>query len=181
MAFCTNCGKQVDEGARFCGSCGAATKGANTRHAQHNSGTQGDFASKLQGLNNTADSTADFDQVDIEKNKGMAVLAYLSWLVLIPIFVAKDSKFARFHVNQGLVLAIAEIIWWAIQGVVLGILKSVFILAFGYSFWGVYSLIATLLSLVNLLFLAMAIIGIINVVNGKAKELPIIGKIKLIK
>lgn len=181
MAFCTKCGTQVEEGAKFCPTCGVATDGANAGQTQQNTGTQGDFASKIQGLNNTADSTADYDAADIEKNKGMAVLAYLSWLVLIPIFAAKDSKFVRFHVNQGLMLAITEIVWWAVQAVVLGILKGIFVLAFGYRLWGVYSLIVTLLSLVNLLFLAMAIIGIINVVNGKAKELPIIGKIRLIK
>jgi len=40
----------------------------------------------------------------------MAILAYLTWLVLIPLFAAKESKFARFHCNQGIVLAVAEII-----------------------------------------------------------------------
>lgn len=181
MAFCTRCGTQLDEDARFCRSCGAATNGADARQTQQNNSTQWDFASKIQGLNNTTDSTADFDPADIEKNKGMAILAYLSWLVLIPIFAAKDSKFARYHVNQGLVLAIAEIVWWAVQGVVLGIVKSIFVIAFGYSLLGVYSLIAILFGLLNLLFLAMAIIGIVNVANGRAKELPVIGKIKLIK
>ena len=32
----------------------------------------------------------------------MAILAYFGILVLIPILAAKDSKFARFHANQGL-------------------------------------------------------------------------------
>ena len=33
----------------------------------------------------------------------------------------------------------------------------------------------------NLVFLVLAVIGIINAANGRAKELPVIGKIKLLK
>lgn len=39
---------------------------------------------------------------DAQENKGMAVLAYL--IFLIPLLAAKESKFARYHTNQGLVL-----------------------------------------------------------------------------
>ena len=35
------------------------------------------------------------------------------------------------------------------------------------------------LSLVGFLFLALSIIGLVNVFQGKAKEIPLIGKIKL--
>ena len=54
-----------------------------------------DINEKLNELNNTADTTNEFDPQDIQNNKAMAILAYLSWLVLIPLFAAKDSKFAR--------------------------------------------------------------------------------------
>ena len=50
------------------------------------------------------------EQKDIEDNKFMSVLAYLGLFVLIPIFAAKDSDFARFHSNQGLVLLITGFI-----------------------------------------------------------------------
>ncbi|MDO4733556.1 MAG: zinc ribbon domain-containing protein, partial [Bacillota bacterium] len=60
-------------------------------------GEQNDFSAKIAALNNTADTTGDFDKADIEQHKVMGVLAYLSWLVLIPIFAAPKSKFARFH------------------------------------------------------------------------------------
>ena len=123
---------------------------------------------KLQELLNTTDTTDQFDPSDIERNKVMGILAYLSWLVLIPLFAAKDSKFARYHVNQGLVLAIVE----SVVGDVLG-------------FFGRLPLIGRIFGLVNGLFglvcIIMSIIGIINAVTGKAKELPIIGQFKLIK
>ena len=47
---------------------------------------------KLNALNDTADTTGEFDKQDIEQNKIMALLAYLSWLVLIPLIAAKMAE-----------------------------------------------------------------------------------------
>ena len=127
-----------------------------------------DFNEKLNELNNTKDTTGEFDAQDIQNNKAMAILAYLSWLVLIPLFAAKDSKFARFHCNQGLVLAIAEIVVIFVCGLLDGlpIIGWIFGLAEG---------------LIGLVCLIFAILGIVNAANGKAKELPIIGKFRILK
>ena len=124
-------------------------------------------------MNNTADNTAEFDPADVQNNKTMGVLAYLSWLVLIPLLGAKGSKFARFHTNQGLVLAITEIVWWIAESVVTTILYTVS--------WDLGYLLSTILSLVNILFLVLAILGIVNAANGRAKELPLIGKFRILK
>jgi hypothetical protein len=58
---------------------------------------------------------------DAANNKGMAVLSYLGALVLIPLFARKDSPFARFHINQGLVLMFAEMILSLVKGIVLNV------------------------------------------------------------
>ena len=175
MAFCGKCGTKIDEGVKFCPGCGAATEtpaAEQTQQAQP-AGDQNDFSAKIAVLNNTADTTADFDKADIEQNKVMGILAYLFWLVLIPIFAAPKSKFARFHANQGLVLAITETAWWIVTGVVSSILYNIS--------WTLGSLFGTLLGLVNLVFLVMLFLGIINATNGRAKELPVIGKFKILK
>lgn len=130
------------------------------------------FEDKFSELNNTKDSTSEFSQQDINSNKVMAILAYLGILVLVPIFAAKDSKFARFHANQGLVLFLAEVAFYIVLTIV-----SAIILAIS---WKLYFII-TILSLVWIVFLVLAIIGIINAANGKAKELPVIGKFTLLK
>lgn len=127
-----------------------------------------DLNKKFEEFNSTADTTSEFDANDIQQNKVMAILAYLSWLVLVPIFAAKKSKFARFHANQGLVLAVAEIICW----VVLGILVNLPLIG-----W-IFSVVDGLFSLVCLIF---AVIGIVNAANGKAKEIPIVGKFRILK
>lgn len=41
------------------------------------------------------------DPQDVQANKVMAILAYFGLLVFVPLFAAKESRFARFHTNQG--------------------------------------------------------------------------------
>ena len=127
-----------------------------------------DLNEKFEEFNNTKDTTDQFDSSYIEQNRVMAILAYISWLVLIPLIAAKDSKFARFHCNQGLVLAIAEII----AVVVLGLLGGLPLIG-----W-IFRVLESLLGLVCFIF---AVLGIVNAAGGKAKELPIVGSFKLLK
>ncbi len=152
MSFCNKCGTKITEGSKFCSKCGTEVGAtAGQEHRQE---------------------SMTFDQNDIEKNKAMAVLAYLGILVLVPIFAAKDSPFARFHANQGLILCISAIAY----GILYSIL-STFIL---FISWRLYFLVS-ILGFVGIIFLVLCIIGIINAVNGQAKELPVIGKFQILK
>jgi uncharacterized membrane protein len=103
----------------------------------------------------------EFDSGDVEKNKVMAVLAYI--LFLIPLLAAKESKFAMFHTNQGLVLFLGAIAVNIVGGII-PILGWFVILPLG-----------------NLFIFILAIIGIINAAKGEAKPLPLIGGIKILK
>ena len=173
MSLCKKCGSKVDEGVKFCPSCGNPMEAPAPEQQAQPAGDQNDFSAKIATLNNTADTTADFDKADIEQNKIMGILAYLSWLVLIPIFAAPNSKFARFHANQGLVLAITEVAWWIVTAILKYILYRIS--------WRLGYHVGTLLDLVNLVFLVMLVLGIVNAANGCAKELPVIGKLKILK
>ena len=153
MLTCKQCGAQVEDGVMNCTNCGAPIE----TPVQQNEQT--DFSEKIAQLNNTADTTSEYDAQDIEKNKVMAVLAYI--LFFIPLLAAKDSKFARFHTNQGLVLFILAIVSSVVAVIpIIG--------------WIVSSIAAVAVTV-------FAIIGILNALNGRAKELPIIGKFKLLK
>ncbi|WP_455667449.1 zinc-ribbon domain-containing protein [Phocaeicola sp.] len=167
MAYCGKCGQQVNEEVKFCPSCGTPVGAAAPQENR-----QEQPENKLSEVMNTADTTAQFDAADVEKNKAMGVLAYLGILVLIPIFAAKDSPFARYHANQGLLLCISAIVY----GVAYSILSSI-ILAIS---WRLYFLVS-ILGLVGIVFAVLCVIGIINAMNGKAKELPFIGKYKILK
>ena len=169
MAFCGNCGTKIDDNAKFCPGCGQAVEAPATEQikteateqpkAEQAQGQQNDLSAKVANLNNTKDTTDQFDKDDIEKNKAMGLLAYI--LFFIPLLAAKDSPFARYHANQGLVLFIC--------GLISSVLWIIPILG-----W----IIAPILSIV---ITVLAVIGIINALNGKAKELPIIGKFKILK
>lgn len=155
MLICKQCNAQVEDGLTHCTSCGAPLE-APTVQA---SAPQQDISAKLTELNNTADTTADYSPEDIEKNKIMAVLAYI--IFLIPLLAAKDSPFAKFHTNQGLVLFIGAILSSVIAAVPI----------IGWIIAPIAGLAITVLS----------VIGIVNALGGKAKELPVIGKYKILK
>lgn len=160
MKLCTKCGVNIDENTKFCPDCGAAAETITPPSTEAAPAAEKtDFSEKISQLNNTADTTADYDAADIEKNKIMAVLAYI--IFLIPLLAAKDSRFAKFHTNQGLVLFISAIIFSIVAAIpIIG--------------W-------IIAPIIGLLITVLAIIGIINALNGRTKELPIIGKFKILK
>lgn len=160
MAYCSNCGAQMPDGAKFCTACGAKVPGQGT----------GDQAKNFwEKLNATPDYTDAYDPNDIVQNKGMGVLAYLSWLVLIPIFAAKKSPFARFHSNQGLILALTDLLWGILRSILYAIMPS-------FLDWTV----TLVFGLGSLVLFAATILGIVNVANGRAKELPLLGKYRIL-
>ena len=132
-----------------------------------------DFETQFQKLNNTTDTTGKFDAKDIADNKVIAILSYLGILVLVPIFGAKGSKFARFHANQGLVLCITAVVYSIAYSILTGILIAVS--------WRLYAAFSGIFGFVSLIFAVWVILGIVNAIGGKAKELPVIGKFKILK
>ena len=116
-----------------------------------------------------------------KENKVMAVLAYIGLLVLVPIFAAKDSKYARFHATQGLnitVLSVAQAIIYYILATIISIIFR------GSIIFGVGGVLLTILGFINTIlsiaFIVLAIYGIVNAVQGKCKKLPIIGKFDIL-
>lgn len=186
MAFCKNCGTELSEDVKFCPKCGTAAEEGTTAHASDTSNGPsasaiGDTVDKavnqaqeaFERFTDTADHTSQFDQMEIQNGKVMGILAYIGILVLIPIFAEKNNRFVRYHANQGLVLFGAEVIYT----IVIRILLKVF---FTIS-WRLGLLLSSIFNLLWLVFLAYAILGIVNVCLGKAKELPLIGNIKILQ
>lgn len=114
------------------------------------------------------DVTELFDPSDIESNKFLALLSYVSLLVFVPIFDKHGSRFARFHANQGLTLFLLSVLFNAVSKLL-----------------GKIPLIGWLFDIVagvgSLCILGLSILGILNVVNGRARRLPFVGHIKLLK
>ena len=116
-----------------------------------------------------------FNTEDVTNNKIMGILAYLGILVLIPIFAAKDSQYARFHANQGLVLLISAIILFISSSIITAIIGLVTL--------GLLALpVSIILNLSVLAFwITFIVFGIMNACSGEPKKLPLIGSITIIK
>ena len=93
-------------------------------------------------------------------DKVMGVLAYLGILIIIPLLAAKDSKFVRFHVNQGLILIICSVVVYIVGRIFPGL--------------------STVIMILDTALFVLAVIGIINVIKGQTKKLPLVGNVNII-
>lgn len=167
MSFCSSCGTQFEDGKKFCPNCGVPAPAASPAPAP---------AAPSEAFSGSVSPAAEGPSADAQNNKLMGVLAYI--IFLVPLLAApKDSKFARFHTNQGMVLCIAAVAWNILSFVL------TFILAMFDSFiTGILSLLIGFLGFaVSIAIGVFAILGIVNALNGKMKPLPLIGKIKILK
>ena len=85
--------------------------------------------------------------------KTTSIVAYLTWIGLIIAVVAGDKEGAKFHVNQALVIMLFSL---------LSIIPCI-----GW-IWGIFMLVCW-------------IMGLIAAINQEEKEVPLIGRIKILK
>ena len=140
----------------------------------------------IDKIMDTEDTTSDYDKKDIEDNRGLAMISYLGPLALIPFLVSKDSKFVNYHAKQGLNLFVFELI----IGISSYFLTSIIQIPKMCTLWGETTYecgvitpwwITLPISLMEVFTFALAVVGFIWAYQGKAKELPILGKLKVIK
>jgi uncharacterized membrane protein len=88
---------------------------------------------------------------DIEENKVLAALSYIGFLVLVPLLAKKDSPFCKFHAKQGLVMLIIFIVGCLI-------------------FW-----IPVIGWLIWIIAVVLDILALIQALQGKYWEIPVVG------
>lgn len=89
-------------------------------------------------------------------NRLYAAISYLWILCLIPLLFKRRSGFALFHARQGLILVIAEFF--------AGLIGFI-------PFTGYY-----LSMILGIVLAILALLGIINALDGKRWEMPVLGK-----
>lgn len=98
-----------------------------------------------------------------DKNEKLfAALAYLGVLFFLPLVMCPESQFGRFHANQGLVL----LLFGAIGNLVLAWIPLIH---------------GVLLAIYNVLMLLLFVVGVLNVLDGRTRDLPVIGSIRILK
>ncbi|MDR0501347.1 MAG: zinc-ribbon domain-containing protein [Coriobacteriales bacterium] len=182
MAFCSKCGTQIADEAAFCPACGQQTGAAAVPPISTQASTQASgFNQQQAGIPPTQPPTqppiasaipVDAER-DIQDNKGIAIVGYILFFVPLLTGNYKTSPFAKFHANQTLILTICSAALYVARYIIDAVLLAISRTA--YSFFGVYEIIALILSIVSLAPLVFIIIGIVNAAGGKMEKLPLIG------
>lgn len=163
MAYCTKCGTELDEKG-ICPNCPPKENAAD----KINKGVKKIFES----FKNAEDTTDEYEKKDIEKNLFFAIISYFGILILLPIIVVPDSKFARFHSSQALNLMMLRFIYYIVSAVLILIFVNVSKI--------VTIIIAGILALLGIGIFAIWIQGIANAAGKRAKKLPFVGKLDIL-
>lgn len=199
MAFCGQCGAKIDDGARFCPSCGAvqSSEGAvqpeaapqqtwqptpqaapqqDTGYQQAQQGYQQGGYQQYQQQYQQPQPERTYEPDGDPHTLGIGAITMFSYypiLFWIPLVAAKNSRFARYHASQGLNLLLASVAYLIVTGILTGI---AFAISFGFG-----TVLSMLLSLSSLVLLVFIIMGIVHVCKGEMKPLPLIGGFQIIK
>jgi len=146
--ICPRCGKEINDNSKYCSECGERIEEV-----------------KVKVEPEIMDD--EYTKEDIENNKVLSLFSYISFLFIIPLIACSNSKYAKFHVNQGIMLCITNVVFEAI-------LKALKVLELSFAYD-----IAD--AIVNIGLTVFMVIGIVNAVTGKAKKLPVIGNFTIIK
>jgi uncharacterized membrane protein len=96
----------------------------------------------------------------VSSNRGvMIVLSYLWILALVPLLVEKEDAEVQWHAKHGIVLLVAEIVFWIVFNIV------IYMIPFG-------CIIGVLGPLVALAFVAVHIVAMIKGLNGQRLIIP---------
>lgn len=106
------------------------------------------------------------------------ILSYFSFLWIVGLIADHHNPKVRFHVNQGILLSILELVLGIAVGIVSSLLTSIFSVGFGPML--VFSQLgATVVGLLKLaqfgIIAALIIIGVMHAVQDKEEPLPVIG------
>ena len=166
---CPKCGYETITKVNFCPSCGYdLSKPYEEEVIEASFEEKEEVKEKKEKVNDTSYDYSDnmYDMKDIEENKVFALFSYLGILFIIPLIARPNSRYCKFHVNQGIILCIVN----AIVGALSSALLNIELITITY-----------IISALDLIMLAYTVYGIYNAVTGNAKELPLIGKYRILK
>jgi uncharacterized membrane protein len=134
---------------------------------------------KIKDMMNTSDKSEKFTDKDKESGKVMAALSYI--LAPIPYFTEKKNKFVEYHAKQGMDLLLIYIAYAIIYSILTSLIKGSCGSYYGISLGNFCTpwWVRWPLNIIGYAIGIISLIGLINAINGKAKELPIVNKFKI--
>lgn len=142
----------------------------------------------FKDLLNTPDYTAQFDPGDIQENKGITIASYFWILFWLPLAFNSRSRYGRFHANQALLMLIASAAFGLVSTILQAAIRSIFVTTVSYYYvtYTTTSVFGNVLAwIVGIILclpsLGLLVLGVMNAIQGRAKELPLIGKFRIFK
>ena len=183
MRSCPKCGSYVPDGKLLCPACGRVNIGLSTDMRGSALAEKHRTSARLQKQKNNPyaggtyeqHKSHDFNSGDYYKskydhkqkeqeltNRIFCAAAYFGFFFFLPLIAMPNSKEAKFHANQGLVLFLFGIILEGIASAAAVTLGSVF-------------------DVLSILHPLLMVYGAVNAFQGKMVELPLIGKLRILK
>lgn len=206
MPFCPKCGTEYQDGSKFCAKCGANLDGSVAPVPINQK--PGFFQEILDTRDVT--STMDANDINAGKAMSIlaycAVLAYilvmwllgdffavivLAGLLVAPCIAAKKSGFVKYHLSMIFPAILAVMVVRAVEGSIAAFFYNLIsnpVYDYISNYVGMVrteTVIGTIVAwVIHIIFMAIPVLvlvaGLINSANGKAKELPLIGRFKMI-
>ena len=138
-----------------------------------------EFISKLK---DTKDYSHLYDINNMKQNKMLCILASLGITFWVPLVVKKECASARFYANQGLLIFIIEVICGIINYIYSGVIIGG---AVRSADTGLYIHGYILVLLFTAIFFAVPVFLVVtaiqNINAGKVKDIPLVGKLRLLR
>lgn len=182
---CRKCGSYVPEGKIACPVCGRiAVRSSDVSNEQvkqrrsmttkqHDTPFSGDTYERHKYHNPHSEEyrRTKYErgtQLPKQSKRILCAAAYFWFFFFLPLIALPGSKEAKFHANQGLVLFLYKIIISGLAATVTMTLRT------GETLGAVFDVL-------EILYPLLMVYGAANAYNGKMIELPLIGKIKILK
>ena len=133
----------------------------------------------LAKFQDTKDYTVEYDPNKLAENKQYCKLAVLGITFWVPFVAAKDCGSARFYANQGLLIFIVELILLIPELIFTGIIGVGLTLGAQIVVGLILDLIIT--AVIYSVPIFMIVTAFKNIDNGKVKDIPFIGRFRILK
>lgn len=135
---------------------------------------------KITGfMSSIKDYTDSFSLEEIESGKALSIVSYL--IPLVPFILSKKNNYVKFHTLNGMNILFTYLIFLIIKRTLSYIFGTPCDLVSGLKCIILPISLRIFFAFINMLFSFIVLYGVLNVCNNKAKEIPIISKIKLFK
>ena len=130
-------------------------------------------------MSSTKDYTETFSLEEIESGKALSIVSYL--IPIVPFILSKKNNYVRFHTLNGMKILFTYLIFLIIKRTLSYIFGTPCDLVSGLKCIILPISLRIFFAFINMIFSFIVLYGLLNVCNNKAKEIPIISKIKLFK